>query len=147
MVQRGGEYDRWDLRVRGGLFGSIRVRATVEEHGGGKQLVRIQSWPRLGPGAFAPILLFSLLAALAALGGAWIVAGILLATAGVVAVSAFADCAAATASFLYALGEDRAESGQLVGLDGASATRRPARVEEGTQPASAPAVGVFKVAE
>jgi hypothetical protein len=87
------------------------------------------------------------LAALAAVDGAWIVAGVLVTTAVVVMISAFADCAAATASFLYALCEDRVGSGQLVGESDASATRRRARDEGETQPASAPAVGILKVAE
>jgi len=147
VVQRGGEYDRWDLRIRGGLFGTLRARATVEEHGGGKQLVRIHSWPKLGARSCASILLFSLLAALAAVDGAWIAAGVLATTALGVVLSAFSDCAAATASFWHALCEDRAGSGQLVAVGDDSATRRPARVAEDAQPASTPAVGVFKVAE
>jgi hypothetical protein len=147
VVRRGGDYDRWDLSVRGGLFGTVRARATVEEHGGGKQLVRICSWPRVGPRAFALLLLFSFLAALAAVDGAWIVAAVLLLTAGTVAVSAFADCAAATASFLYALGEGRIESGQFVRESDAPRARWRVREKEGTQPASTRAIGVLEVAE
>jgi O-antigen biosynthesis protein len=45
-VRRGGAFDRWDLEVTGGLLGGARVRTVVEEHGGGRQLVRIRSWPR-----------------------------------------------------------------------------------------------------
>jgi GT2 family glycosyltransferase len=42
----GGDYDRWELEVRGGLLGAARLFMTVEEHGAGKQLFRFQSWPR-----------------------------------------------------------------------------------------------------
>src|SRR6266478_2444133 len=45
-VLRGGDFDRWDLELRGGLLGSCRVRMMVEEHGAGRQLVRFRFWPR-----------------------------------------------------------------------------------------------------
>ncbi len=44
---RGGDFDRWDLHVRGGLLGAARLRIAVEEHGGGRQLTRYLAWPRL----------------------------------------------------------------------------------------------------
>jgi len=43
----GGDYDRWDFEVRGGLLGSSRARVAVEEHGAGRQLVRMRWWPRV----------------------------------------------------------------------------------------------------
>jgi hypothetical protein len=43
---RGGRYDRWDLEVRGGWLGAARTLGTVEEHGRGRQLVRLKLWPR-----------------------------------------------------------------------------------------------------
>jgi len=46
VVRHGGDFDRWDLEVRGGILGSARTLMTVEEHGGGKQLVRFRLWPR-----------------------------------------------------------------------------------------------------
>ena len=46
FVLSGGEFDSWDLEVRGGLFGKSRLRMAVEEHGGGKQMIRF----RLGTG-------------------------------------------------------------------------------------------------
>ena len=46
VVFSGGDYERWDLYVRGGMLGSMRLRVAVEEHGAGRQLVRIRSWPR-----------------------------------------------------------------------------------------------------
>ena len=54
VVERGGDFDRWDLQVRGGLFGSARVRFAVEDHGAGTQLVRARVspwWPRWCPPA------------------------------------------------------------------------------------------------
>src|SRR5207247_5613744 len=46
-VLRGGRHDRWDLEVRGGLFGAARLLMGVEEHAGGKQLIRLRWWPAL----------------------------------------------------------------------------------------------------
>lgn len=42
-VSRGGPYDRWDLEARGGLLGGTRALSAVEEHGGGKQLLRLRT--------------------------------------------------------------------------------------------------------
>jgi len=42
----GGDFDRWDIEVRGGMLGSARLRHTVEEHGAGRQLLRHRVAPR-----------------------------------------------------------------------------------------------------
>jgi GT2 family glycosyltransferase len=47
FVQRGGDFDRWDLEIRGGLAGSARVSLAIEEHGGGRQLLRWRIRPRV----------------------------------------------------------------------------------------------------
>ena len=103
LVVRGGEYERWDLQVRGGSLGGARMRMAVEEHGGGRQLLRFRIWPtwsRLGLGlAF----LFGALAVVAALGTA-LVSAILLATATLlVIVIMFQDSAAATGVLMSAI--------------------------------------------
>jgi GT2 family glycosyltransferase len=49
VVIRGGNFDRWDLELRGGMLASARLRMTSEEHGAGHQLVRFRLWPRLRP--------------------------------------------------------------------------------------------------
>ena len=46
IVVRGGITDNWDLDVRGGLLGSLRARFALEEHGAGKQLVRLHATVR-----------------------------------------------------------------------------------------------------
>jgi hypothetical protein len=47
VTSRGGDLDRWDLEVRGGLVSTGRLLMAIEEHGGGRQLVRFQLVPRL----------------------------------------------------------------------------------------------------
>lgn len=45
---RGRGFERWDIEIRGGLFGHYRIRTVVEEHGGGKQLMRLRGCPQTG---------------------------------------------------------------------------------------------------
>jgi hypothetical protein len=71
VVLRGGDYDRWDLAVRGGLLGNARLLMAVEEHGGGKQLVRFRIWPTCSTMGLCLTLLLVVLAFGAVLGGAW----------------------------------------------------------------------------
>jgi GT2 family glycosyltransferase len=103
VVARGGDYDRWDLEVRGGLFGVVRTRMAIEEHGGGKQQILFRSWPRFSLISSVSTLLFLVLCALAVVHGAW-TAGILLGLFSLLlAARTLGDCAAATASYLSAL--------------------------------------------
>ena len=70
-ARRGGVYDRWDLEVSGGVTASTRLLSAIEEHGSGKQLLRVRTWPMLRPlGTLLPLLL-SILCISAALAGAW----------------------------------------------------------------------------
>lgn len=74
---RGDDFARWDLEVRGGLFGISRLLVGVEEHGAGRQLIRCRVWPRLSAlGAAVPACTLAL-AVLAATHQAWVAAGIL----------------------------------------------------------------------
>jgi GT2 family glycosyltransferase len=65
-VLRGGDFDRWDLETRGGLFGSARAQLVIEEHGDSKQLVRLRVWPVGQPVALIVALLFAGFAMLSA---------------------------------------------------------------------------------
>jgi GT2 family glycosyltransferase len=46
VVAHGGDYDEWDLEVRGSMFGSSRLLMAVEDSGSGTQVVRVRTWPR-----------------------------------------------------------------------------------------------------
>jgi GT2 family glycosyltransferase len=67
-LDAGGDYDRWDMQARGGIFGSARLRMAAEEHGGGRQFVRFRVWPRASRAA---LWLAAILAALAAGAVVW----------------------------------------------------------------------------
>ncbi len=71
-VLRGGDFDRWDLELRRGLFASARVMLAIEEHGGGKQLARLKMWPRFSRVAGFIASTFVVLAALALDAREWV---------------------------------------------------------------------------
>jgi membrane protein implicated in regulation of membrane protease activity len=70
VVIRGGDFDRWDLDLRGGLLGGARILTAVEEHGHGSQLVRFRLWPRPALGAMLSSVFLAAMAIGAAFGGA-----------------------------------------------------------------------------
>jgi len=103
VVLRGGDYDHWDLEVRGGFAGAVRLLMAIEEHGAGKQLARFRSWPTWSPGGIILASLAGTLSIGAALSHAW-VAGAMLAGAALLLTSrAVQECAGATAALLRAL--------------------------------------------
>jgi hypothetical protein len=55
-VRRGGEYDNWDLEVRGGFLACVRTRLGVEEYPRGRQYLRFRAWPCLYRAAYAAAL-------------------------------------------------------------------------------------------
>lgn len=101
VVLRGGAFDLWDLEVRGGLLGAIRVRTLVEEHGAGRQLVRFHLRPRISLGAILLFPLFAALALGAAVDGAPVAAGALGAAAMLVALRAVGESASAMGAALH----------------------------------------------
>jgi GT2 family glycosyltransferase len=96
-VRRGSDWDRWDLEIRTGTFGVVRLLTTNEEHGRGRQLVRFRVWPQ-ATAACAVGSGLVVLAGLAAAAGATIAAAILGCTASLVAVRTLADLGTATAT-------------------------------------------------
>jgi GT2 family glycosyltransferase len=107
-VGRGGDFDRWDLDVRQGLLGGMRLRHAIEEHGAGRQLVRLRAWPRCAPGIVGVIVLVTLLAGAAAFGGSLTAAAALGMAAGALGLWAVRDCASAAAAIDQAVGLARA---------------------------------------
>ncbi len=104
LLVRGGECDRWDLEVRGGILGGVRVLAAVEDHGAGRQLVRLRSWPKCSVAGIGASVLLAGLATAAAVDGAWVVTAILAAAALGLGLRVFMESARATAAVLHALG-------------------------------------------
>ncbi|HLH63580.1 MAG TPA: glycosyltransferase [Ktedonobacteraceae bacterium] len=102
-VRRGSDYDRWDLEVCGGIFGTTRTRMAVEEHGAGRQLLRFRLWPRCSFAGLALILLFGLLSTAAMFAQAWSASAVLGIVAILLAVRVYEECANAMATLLRVL--------------------------------------------
>ena len=108
-LQRGGEFDCWDLRVVSGAFGSAWLTMAVEYHGDGRQLVRIRSGNRCSA---VVLILTSLLASLSIyswMEEALIVSTILGTITAVLGIRIFHECAAATSALLTAVRRMEAE--------------------------------------
>jgi GT2 family glycosyltransferase len=101
-VRRGGEFDRWDLEVQVGLMGCSRARMVMEEHGAGRQLVRLRRWPRCALHGTVALLSLAMLACAAALDSAPIPAALLAAACGAIGLRAAWEAAGAN------VGVDRA---------------------------------------
>jgi len=80
-IRRGGDYDRWDAEVEVGMLVRERLLMSVEEHGGGAQLIRVRALLRcklpLAVGTIVGVLVvFAVLdhayLAAALLGGLWV---------------------------------------------------------------------------
>jgi GT2 family glycosyltransferase len=69
FVRSGGPFDRWDLDLRAGPLGGVKIRTAVEEHGSGRQLMRAKIWPRVSTVGVLVVLLFGLLSTYALLDG------------------------------------------------------------------------------
>jgi GT2 family glycosyltransferase len=69
FVRSGGPFDRWDLDLRAGPLGGVKIRTAVEEHGSGRQLMRAKIWPRASAGGVAIATFLVLLSVYALLDG------------------------------------------------------------------------------
>jgi hypothetical protein len=95
-VVAGGDFDSWDLSIRGGLFGGIRVVAMIEEHERGQQLCRFRAWPKVHAGIVTTFLALLIVTSLAVLDSAAVAGSMLALTAGILGLVIYADCAFAT---------------------------------------------------
>jgi hypothetical protein len=102
-VVRGGPYDRWDLQARGGMLGAVRILMAIEDHGAGRQLVRVRFWPRYSPGAVVLTVLMAALSIWAAADHAVVAAALFAALAGALALRALHETASAAAAVRSAL--------------------------------------------
>jgi glycosyltransferase involved in cell wall biosynthesis len=101
-VVAGGDFDRWDLEIRGGRLGGLRALVVVEEHGAGRQLARLRAWPRCAGMTASVAAGLAVLGGLAYLNGAAVAAGILEATALLIAGQVGVDVALAGGAVIEA---------------------------------------------
>src|SRR3989454_209178 len=100
---RGGRDARWDLEVRGGSFGAGRLLMGVEDHAGGKQLIRVRWWPVVPAAGPLLTVVFGVLTWGAVGDRAWIAAAVLGLGALLAAARAVEQCSAATATIREAV--------------------------------------------
>jgi GT2 family glycosyltransferase len=91
-TRKGGEFERFDLEVRGGLLGGARLLMAVEEHGRGMQLVRVRWWLKPSTAGVALTVGLAGIAVAALATAAWIPAGVFGAAALWCAWHEMADC-------------------------------------------------------
>jgi GT2 family glycosyltransferase len=103
VVRSGGDWDRWDLQSRGGILGGARLRLALEEHGAGRQLMRVRSWPVVSRVAITLGVFVAILAGLTLLSGAGAVAAALGLLAVLLALRLAFECGAATTAIRKAL--------------------------------------------
>jgi hypothetical protein len=103
VIRSGGAWDRWDLQVRGGLLGVARLRIGVEEHGSGRQLVRLRAWPHVPRLAMLLGVLAGMLTVAGVLSDADTVAAGLGLVAAALVLRAVYECGAACGTVHHAL--------------------------------------------
>jgi O-antigen biosynthesis protein len=103
IVRRGSSFDRWDLEIAVGMLAAVRMRTAIEEHGSGRQMMRIRAWPKLWLAGFAATVLLALLAVGAWIDGAPAVALALALWVGAFAAVATLECSSAIGILLRAV--------------------------------------------
>jgi GT2 family glycosyltransferase len=117
VVNRGGEYDRFELAVNGGPCAGVRVRFAVEEHGEGRQYLRFRVWPTVRRGVTAS-LLGAALACAALADGAWLAGALLTAGALAIPAAAVREAGRARGEILEAIARLEADAEERAGEPG-----------------------------
>ena len=102
-LRRGREFDRWDLEVRVGFFGGAKLWALAEDHGAGKQLIRVRIRPTC---KFAGWIIFAGLtinALISYFDQLWIPTVVMAAVATLCAIETMREVGTAVAAFLSVL--------------------------------------------
>jgi len=76
-VKRGGDYDKWDLQIRNGLYSKARGLLAIEEHGAGKQFIRFKCKAHYTLNAFLIPAFVFLIAVVSAAKQQWFISGIM----------------------------------------------------------------------
>jgi hypothetical protein len=117
-VRRGGEFDRYDLETNGGIFAFCRGLLVVEEHGAGRQLVKLRCRTRYSIFGVIPFILLAALALFAAFDDLVVAAVILSAFSLFTGVAILRDAARATRSlyqaFLKLNGVEARETNEII---------------------------------
>jgi O-antigen biosynthesis protein len=100
IVSRGGDYDRWDLEARKSFIGAVRIRLGLEEHGAGRQLVRVHVAPSFSSAALGLVVVLGLASLVASLSHAYAAAILIAMTAVLLGICAVQSAGRAMAAAL-----------------------------------------------
>jgi hypothetical protein len=103
----------WDMEVRSGVVGPVRLRMGVEEHGGGKQLVLVRCWPRWTAWRLVLLAMVAALSVVCLLDQEWVPAAVIGAFALTMSLRKLHDQATAQASLSSALDSLQEELGPV----------------------------------
>jgi hypothetical protein len=103
LVTRGGDFDAWDLEVRSGGLSAVRIQLAIEEHGQGRQMVRLRARPHYRTAVAVGLAVLSAGTLLASLDGVLLASAVLGSAFVLLAVAAFRECGAAMATAREAL--------------------------------------------
>jgi hypothetical protein len=122
-VRCGGEFDRYDLEANVGMFAFCRGLLVVEEHGAGKQLIRLRCRTRFSMFGSIPFIILAVLALIAVFGDFLVAAIILSALLFIIGVPMLSDAARATKNLSLAflqLNRANAQTTEEVTVDSSS---------------------------
>jgi len=102
-IAAGGDFDDWDLEIRGGLMGSARALMATEDHAAGRQLIRFRLKPRVSLTVSVLIAILAILATAAICSGARLAGAVLTAQAVLFAGRTLMEQAAALAAAMAAI--------------------------------------------
>jgi GT2 family glycosyltransferase len=97
QLRHGCDFDTWDLQVRVGPLAAARARLAVEEHGDGRQMLRVRVWPRLSAEPLAALAALGAAAGYALSAGALVSGGVLAAVVAAILARTALQAAAAVA--------------------------------------------------
>jgi len=97
-IMKGGDYDRWDLKNRIGPFASVRSLITIEEHGQGKQYLKLKQRLTISLSGIAILAVLGVISYLAFIRQAYISFSVLAAIGILFALRIVADTAYTVAS-------------------------------------------------
>jgi hypothetical protein len=124
------------VETRGGLLGVARLRLAIEEHGAGRQVVRVRWWPHVRRGAAAFCVLLAAVAVLAVLTGGEGVAISASVLAAAIALRLLYECGVASATIRSAVSRTQAAAlAQAPHEELASLTHPAALAQPGPVPA------------
>jgi hypothetical protein len=102
-VETGGEFDRWDIKNQVGLFASVKSLLTVEEHGMGRQMLRLRCLINFSGSGFLLVVFGSIVSFMTFISQAYLTFSVFLLISILLLLKILADASGATESIWSAI--------------------------------------------